>query len=113
MAASKETARAFTEVYEILQRTDEEVVEKVPKELREIYEKERDRSYDFGAVLDNNPHKELSELISDETRGHIAMLYRDYWVPPEEREEFINTLEKNQKEHDREMYRKMAEEDDD
>lgn len=94
--------QAFTEVYEILSYLDEENYNKIPNDVIDALENNRDVNYDF--FIDENVPFYKQDLL-EETRAILFNLYRDYLADSKikdkiieyQREEQIN-LEKIKKE---------------
>lgn len=91
-----ETMLAYAEVYEILNLLEEEYVEKIPEKVRKFFEEERMK--DYKPKIDVN--KSLNEQnIRRETMVLLAILNLNYWCESEEeKQEFINELDKNERE---------------
>lgn len=78
--------KAFREVVEILKHVPEESVQKIPQDMRDMFEEEMDKNYKF-EVKDNVEFEDL-ELL-DETRAILANVFRDYWATPYQRERIL------------------------
>lgn len=77
---------AYSEVLEILKHISKEDYEKIPKSKIELYKENANRDY----VFNYNPEKTLDEQnVSKIAKGIIAILFRDYWATPEQREKII------------------------
>lgn len=74
--------KAYTEVLEIMNYMPKEDVNKIPKEMIEMFENKRDKSYVFNI-------KEIDDFtnlnILDETKAIIVNIFRDYWATPEQK----------------------------
>lgn len=88
---TKEYARAYTEVIEILKYVPEEDVNKIPKEKLDFYKNNMDTEYDY--KIDTTKEFESQE-ISDKTKAILANIFRDYWATPYQKER-IEEKEKN------------------
>ncbi len=85
---------ALVEVLEILKHTSKSDRDKIPKKLILFFEKNASTTYKF--TYDKN--KEIKDLnLKPETKGLLAMIYRNYWCTPEKREEYDELLRHNQK----------------
>ena len=77
---------AYSEVLEVLKNMAKDEVDKVPKEMIEMFEecsnKEHKFKYDFSKRMDEQDFLEDTKLI-------LAILYRDYWATPEKRKELL------------------------
>lgn len=81
---------ALTEVDEILNFTDTELVNKIPVAFRKFIEKNKNRDYKPNIT----PGIPISELvIKKETEAILSLIFRNYWATEEEKIE----LEKNDK----------------
>lgn len=78
--------KAYKEVVEILKYVPKESVEKIPKDMREMFEAEQDNTYDF--KIDESKEFEEQKLL-EETKAILANIFRDYWATPEQREKII------------------------
>ncbi len=73
---------ALTEVYEILQYLDDESFKKIPSEILEGIDKNRNKDYEY-FLNESLPFVEQEML--DESRAILFNLYRDYLTTPEKR----------------------------
>ena len=76
---------AFKEVYEILQNTDIELVEKIPKTFIEFLQNNMNTSYQTN--IDKSIDIDKQVLLA-ETEDILALIYRSYWATPKELLEF-------------------------
>ena len=77
---------AYTEVYTILQELNEEEYNKIPPEVIETIEANRDEDYEY--ELDDEV--ELKEqLMLPETKAILFNLFRDYLATPEQKAKII------------------------
>ena len=77
---------AYSEVLERLKHISQEDYEKIPKSKIELYKENANKNY----VFNYNPTKTLNEQnVSKIAKGIIAILFRDYWATPEQREKII------------------------
>lgn len=95
-------AKAYREVIEILKYIPEESVNKIPKEIRKIFEEKQSKSYNFQIDIEK-PFEEQKLLT--ETRAILANLYRDYLATPSQKEKII-AKEKIEKEKEDDEKRK-------
>lgn len=84
-------AKAYKEVIEILKNVPKESVNKIPKEIIEIFNTNMDKDYKF--KIDENSSFEEQNLL-EETKVIFANIYRDYWATPYQKEK-IEEKEKN------------------
>lgn len=82
-----EYANAYSEVLEILKYIPEEDYHKIPKDKIALFEHNANKEYYFNY----NPEKTLNEQnVSKIAKGIIAILFRDYWATPTQREKIIS-----------------------
>ena len=74
--------KAYTEVLEILKYMPKEDVDKIPREMIEMFENKRERSYVF-KVKETDDFANLN--ILDETEAIFVNIFRDYWSTPEQK----------------------------
>ena len=75
--------KAYKEILEILKYVPEESVKKIPQEMRDMFEKEQLKTYDF--QIDTSKTFEEQELL-EETKAILANIFRDYWATPYQKE---------------------------
>ena len=75
--------KAYKEVIEILKYVPQESVNKIPKTMLETFEKKMDKDYVF--KVDINKTFEEQKLL-EETKDIFAVIFRDYWATPYQRE---------------------------
>lgn len=78
--------QAFTEVYEILNYLEEENYNKIPKNIINAIEQNKDNEYKFW-VDESIPFKEQN--ILEETKAILFNLYRDYLASEKIRKKII------------------------
>ena len=96
---SENLCKAAVEFNIILKKSPPEIIQKIPKSFLDFLEKIQSKSYSF--VYDNT--KTLREQnIKSETRGLIALVYRDYLCNEEEKNNYIIKYKKHiaEKEHE-------------
>ena len=80
---TKEYARAYTEVIEILKHVPDEDVQKIPEEKLDFYRANMDTKYNYKLYMT----KEFEEQeMSDITKAILANIFRDYWATPYQKE---------------------------
>lgn len=100
---SKNYSEAFVEVLDILKHTEKEAVDKIPKKLIELFEKNASETYT--ANLDHS--KEIADMnLKTETLSILSMIYRNYWCTPEEKIEYDKLLNENEAKFQKELYEK-------
>ena len=70
-------SKAYKEIVEILKYVPEESVNKIPQEMRKMFEMEQSETYNF--QIDTKRSFEEQELL-EETKAILANIYRDYWA---------------------------------
>ena len=73
--------KAYTEVLEIMKYMPKEDVDKIPKEMIEMFENKKEKSYVF-MVKETDDFANLN--ILDETEAIFVNIFRDYWATPEQ-----------------------------
>lgn len=94
--------KAYKEILEILKYVPEESVKKIPQEMRDMFEKEQLKTYDF--QIDTSKTFEEQELL-EETKAILANIFRDYWATPYQKEK-IEIKEKYDRQQSEEQKRK-------
>ena len=94
-----EYANAYSEVLEILKKISKEEYEKIPKQKIKTFEEFANKENEFKC----NPKLTLDEQnVSKRAKAIIAILFRDYWATPYQREKILATQrfyrEKNEEE---------------
>lgn len=93
--------KACVEILAILNNMSIENFNKIPKELIEGFEKNKDNNY----IFDLDYSKNLKEQkLSPFTIAILNNLYRDYWVSEDIREQLI--LKENQKRYEQEKLKR-------
>lgn len=75
--------KAYKEVIEILKYVPKESVDKIPKNMIDMFNSKKDDKYNFS--IDTSKSFEEQELL-EETRAILANIFRDYWATPYQRE---------------------------
>ena len=79
-------AIAYSEVLEILKHIPISEYNKIPKEKINMFKKNASKEYKCNYI----PSKTLTEQnVSKTAKGIIAILFRDYWATPEQKEKII------------------------
>lgn len=99
MEITKEYARAYVEVLEVIKNLKNEEYERIPKSKIDLYEKYKDTDYNF----DYNPEENLDNQISSEAKNVLANLFLKYISTQEDRTAFY---EKERKERYKEEVNK-------
>lgn len=95
-------ADAYTEVYEILCCLNEEEYSKIPEELIEVFEENRNLEYEY----EINDEQDLSKQpMLKETKAILLNIFRDYFATPEQNQKIKQWLKE-----DREYLEKQKQE---
>lgn len=70
-------SKAYKEIVEILKYVPKESVNKIPKDMRDMFEAEQLKTYNF--QIDTEKTFEEQELL-EETKAILANIFRDYWA---------------------------------
>lgn len=88
-----EYREAIVEVLDLLNHTEDELIEKIPKKLIEFWQKNASDTY----KVNIDYTKKLNQInLKPKTKALIAMIYRNYWCTPEERKEYDQILVENE-----------------
>ena len=79
-------SKAYKEIVEILKYVPEESVNKIPKEMSDLFEGEQLKTYNF--EIDTEKLFEEQELL-EETKAILANIFRDYWANDYQRKVII------------------------
>ena len=97
-------AVAYSEVLEILKHIPISEYNKIPKEKINMFEKNASKEYKCNYI----PSKTLTEQnISKTAKGIIAILFRDYWATPKQRERIVNKQKNDRIELEKEKMQKF------
>lgn len=91
-------SKAYKEIVEILKYVPEESVNKIPKEMRDMFETEQLKTYDF--QIDTEKTFEEQELL-EETKAILANIFRDYWATDYQKAKIVEKENQDRKECER------------
>lgn len=94
MIETKDYSEAISEVLELLQLADEEIIKKIPLEV--IQKLNKGKSDTYKSKFDEMHEIEEKDL-NPKAKAILAFLYRDYICTEEERREFDKILQENSK----------------
>lgn len=98
MLNTKKFSKAYVEVLEILSNISKEDVNKIPRDILNVMEKNKDKNYTF--EFDNDKTLEEQSLMR-ETKAILAYIFVNYWSSPEQKEtiekKFNNDIRKSEK----------------
>lgn len=81
--------KAYKEIMELLKYLPKESIDKIPKEIIQTFELGMDKNYNYVLTL-KDIDKDFSQYnLLDETKAILAILFRDYWADPYQREQII------------------------
>ena len=90
--AKTKYANAYAEVYEILSCLNEEEYSKIPEELIEVFEKNRNLDYEYEI---NNEQDLSKQPILKETKAILLNIFRDYLATPEQSQKIKKWLQED------------------
>ena len=76
---------SFKEVYEILENTENELLEKIPTKFMNFIKENMNGNYKTNIQRDVDIDK---QLLLKETEAVLSLIYRSYWATDEEKQEF-------------------------
>ena len=83
MATNLKYANAYTEVYEILKRLNNEEYSKIPKDLISVFEEYRNVDYEYEVNTSEDLYK---QPMLRETKAILLNIFKDYLATPEQRQ---------------------------
>lgn len=96
-------SKAYKEIVEILKYVPEESVNKIPKEMRDMFEAEQLKTYNF--EIDTEKLFEEQELL-EETKAILANIFRDYWATDYQKARIIEKENQDREEWERQKREK-------
>ena len=78
---------AFKEVYEILQNTEEELIQKTPSKFIDFLQNNMNK--DYPTNINSNVTIDKQSILP-ETEDILSLIYRSYWATDEEKVDFAN-----------------------
>ena len=96
-------SKAYKEIVEILKYVPEESVNKIPKEMRDMFEAEQLKTYNF--QIDTEKSFEEQELL-EETKAILANIFRDYWATDYQKARIIEKENQDREEWERQKREK-------
>lgn len=96
-------SKAYKEIVEILKYVPEESVNKIPKEMRDMFEAEQLKTYNF--QIDTEKLFEEQELL-EETKAILANIFRDYWATDYQKARIIEKENQDREEWERQKREK-------
>lgn len=96
-------ANAYTEVYEILNCLDKDEYNKIPVELIEVFEENRNLDYEY----EINQEQDLTKQpMLIETKAILLNIFRDYLATPEQRKKIKQWLQMDREYLDQQKLKK-------
>ena len=83
MTITQNYKNAFTEVYTILDYIEDEDYEKIPLEILEVIEENRNQDYEYEM---NEDVDIFNQPMLPETKAILFNFFKDYWSTPEQKE---------------------------
>lgn len=96
-------SKAYKEIVEILKYVPEESVNKIPKDMRDMFEAEQLKTYNF--KIDTEKPFEEQELL-EETKAILANIFRDYWATDYQKARIIEKENQDREEWERQKREK-------
>ena len=96
-------SKAYKEIVEILKYVPEGSVNKIPKEMRDMFEAEQLKTYNF--QIDTEKPFEEQELL-EETKAILANIFRDYWATDYQKQKIIEKENQDREEWERQKREK-------
>ena len=96
-------SKAYKEIVEILKYVPEESVNIIPKEMRDMFEAEQLKTYNF--QIDTEKPFEEQELL-EETKAILANIFRDYWANDYQKARIIEKENQDREEWERQKREK-------
>lgn len=98
-------ANAYTEVYEILSCLNEEEYSKIPEELIEVFEENRNLNYEYKV----NSEQDLSkQSMLKETKAILLNIFRDYLATSEQNQKIKQWLQADREHLDKQKQEKYS-----
>lgn len=92
------------ETIAVLENTEISLLAKISNKLIEALQEKAD---ELGRKVNLDYSKSFAEqTISEEARGILALIYRDYWCSPEEKQRFNQLIEENEQKYQEELREK-------
>lgn len=86
----KEYQKAFSEINFILDNSETNITNKIPKKFIDLIKNNMDKNYVVKIDLSNGIE---NSVLLDKTKDILSLIYRDYICSKEEREELIDLWE--------------------
>jgi len=95
--------KAYKEIIEILKYVPEESVNKIPKEMRDMFGAKQLKTYTF--QIDTEKTFEEQEIL-EETKAILANIFRDYWATDYQKAKIIEKENQDREELERQKREK-------
>ncbi len=94
---------SFKEVYDILENTEKELVDKIPKKFMDFLKSNMNKDYKTDIKKDE---KISNQKLLSETEAILTLIYKSYWATDEEKKKLAIKEKKEllEKENNREEY---------
>ena len=103
----KETKEAIAEVLDIIENSDISIKEKIPQEVIDFFENNKDREY----IVNLDHSKTLEEMnLKEKTKEFISLIYIKYLCEEDERKEMEKILLDNEIKYQKELKEKYKNE---
>lgn len=101
----KETKEGISQVLDILNHTDKNIVEKISRKFIEFLQE--NKSMDYKVNIDYS-NEEWKNQINEDAKVLLALIYRDFIVSDEEKENLIKKEEIISKQYNKEIMDKYS-----
>jgi len=96
-------SRALSEVYEVLQNSEELVINNIPTKFIDFIKNNKDNTYIPNIYFSN---KNWTDSLSNEAKTVMALIYRDFLASDEERKKIIENEKVELEQFKKEKYEK-------
>lgn len=93
-------SRAYVEVLEIIKHMGKEYQEKIPQNLLQLFENNKDKNYQY--IIDNTKNIKEHKLL-DETLGLLSIIELKYWATDEEKQLLNKALQDNERKYQEDL----------
>lgn len=80
-------SKSFSEVYDIINHLEENLLKKIPKSFIKIIEEQMDKTYKVNIDYSKNINE---QVLFRETKVILSLIYRDYIVEKDERKKLLD-----------------------
>lgn len=95
--------KSFTEAIEVIKNSEQEIINKIPKDFIRILEQNKDNDYKI-----NINEIDVENDLLPETYAILGLIYRDFLVSKEERKQLIENEKIILKKYEEELSKKYS-----